>query len=257
MSTLPYNPPTGLHQVFHLAEIRSENYRSKTFIFKEALACQPGQFVMAWLPGIGEKPFSIAASDPLTLMIVSVGPVSEAIHHMVPGERMWIRGPLGQGYHLQGDKALLVGGGYGVAPLLYLARTARLQNMAVEICIGARTAADVLLVPAFEQIGAQVNITTEDGSLGQQGLVTSAVSEAVHLRRPDALYACGPGRMLEALETLCLDASLPCQLSWEAHMRCGIGLCGSCELPAGEGAARKAHGPGWLTCMDGPVSHSP
>lgn len=252
----PFNPPNGLHQVFHLAEIRNENYHARTFIFKEALACQPGQFVMAWLPGIGEKPFSIAGSDPLTLMIVDVGLVSNAIHQLQPGARLWVRGPLGQGYQLRGKRALLVGGGYGVAPLLYLAHNALKNGMHVDACIGARTGTDVLLATQFEQAGARVRITTEDGSTGTRGLVTLAVNAAIAQARPDALYACGPTRMLEALEKLCEQAGIPCQLSWEAHMRCGMGLCGSCELPAGEGEARKAHGPGWLTCLDGPVSFS-
>ncbi len=252
----PYNPPIGLHQVFHLAEIREENYHARTFVFKEALACQPGQFVMAWLPGIGEKPFSIAGSDPLTLMIVDVGPVSHALHQLQASQRVWIRGQLGQGYQLLGKNALLVGGGYGVAPLLYLARTALKQGLNVEACIGARTGTDVLLTAQFEHSGVRVRITTEDGSLGSRGLVTQAVDEAFRQNRPDALYACGPTRMLEALEKQCQQDGIPCQLSWEAHMRCGMGLCGSCELPAGEGESRQAHGPGWLTCLDGPVSFS-
>ncbi len=249
----PFNPPNGLHQVFHLAKILRENYRAQTFIFEEDLICQPGQFVMAWLPGIGEKPFSIAGSSPLTLMVVDVGPVSHALNELNPGDRVWIRGPLGQGYQLSGSRALLVGGGYGVAPLFYLAKTALQQNRQVEACIGARTAADVLLASDFEQLGIALHISTEDGSLGETGLVTQITADAIAHRRPDALYACGPTRMLEALEAQCQQVSLPCQLSWEAHMRCGIGLCGSCELPSGQG---KAHGPGWLTCLDGPVSRS-
>ena len=252
----PFNPPNGLHQVFHLAESRRENYRAQTFIFHESLACQPGQFVMAWLPGIGEKPFSIAGSHPLTLMVVDVGPVSGALHQLTPGDRLWVRGPLGQGYQLRGSRALLAGGGYGVAPLLYLAQTALARGMTVEACIGARTATDVLLADRFEQAGVRVRITTEDGSLGTRGLVTQAVNESIAQQRPEALYACGPTRMLEALERQCQQAEIPCQLSWEAHMRCGLGLCGSCELPTGEGEAREGHGPGWLTCLDGPVSFS-
>ena len=211
---------------------------------------------MAWLPGIGEKPFSIAGSDPLTLMIVAVGAVSEAFHNLQPGARVWIRGPLGQGYQLRGKRALLVGGGYGVAPLLYLARTACANGLQVETCIGARTASDVLLTSEFEQLGVPVTVTTEDGSRGLTALVTSATSAAIELRRPDALYACGPVRMLQALEQQCQSSDLPCQLSWEAHMRCGVGLCGSCELPTSQGNEQIAHGPGWLTCLDGPVSHS-
>ncbi len=239
------------HRALRLTEVRVENYRTRSFVFEDGLACQPGQFVMAWLPGVGEKPFSIAASNPLTLMVVAVGPVSEAFHQLQVGQRVWVRGPLGQGFRLKGRRALLAGGGYGVAPLLFLAQQARQQGMDVDVCIGARTAADVLLTEAFERLGVGVHVTTEDGSLGQTGLVTAATGKLIETLRPDALYACGPVRMLEALEKQARQAGVDCQLSWEAHMRCGMGLCGSCEMPVSEGRL-----PGWLACLDGPVWRS-
>jgi dihydroorotate dehydrogenase electron transfer subunit len=241
----------GAHRALRLAEVRTENYRTRSFIFEEGLSCQPGQFVMAWLPGVGEKPFSIAAATPLMLMVVAVGPVSEALHQLQAGQRLWVRGPLGQGFRLKGRRALLVGGGYGVAPLLFLARQARQQAMEVDVCIGARTAADVLLTEEFEQLGVRVHVTTEDGSLGQAGLVTAATGKLIETQRPDGLYACGPVRMLEALEKQARQMGVDSQLSWEAHMRCGMGLCGSCELPGSE-----ERSPGWLACLDGPVWRS-
>ncbi len=238
----------GAHRALRLTEVRVENYRTRRFVFDGSMICHPGQFVMAWLPGIGEKPFSIAESDPLTLIVVSVGPVSDALHRLQPGERVWVRGPLGQGFRLRGKRALLAGGGYGVAPLLFLARQAQQQGVEVEVCIGARTAADVLLMEDFKRVGAQVYVATEDGSQGMLGLVTAATQERIDALRPDGLYACGPARMLEALEQQARQTGLDCQLSWEAHMRCGMGLCGSCEMPGGEERSL-----GWLACLDGPV----
>jgi dihydroorotate dehydrogenase electron transfer subunit len=97
-----------------------------------------------------------------------------------------------------------------------------------------------------------LHITTDDGSLGSQGLVTQAVSEVLAAHAIDTLYGCGPLPMLSALAHVCCEVRLPHQLSWEALMRCGIGLCGSCELP--EAVCRNAGIPtGWLACMDGPV----
>ena len=242
-----------LHTVFHIKEIHSENYRTKTFVLDAPLpGAHPGQFVMAWLPDVGEKPFSIAGAEPLKLTVVAVGPFSEALHALQPGDRVWVRGPLGNGYRLSGSRHLLVGGGYGAAPLLYLAETALARGDAVQVCLGARSAQDILLADAFQKAGATVAITTDDGSLGTKGLVTLAVGQALEAFAPDTLYACGPVPMLSALAVQCRDADLPCQLSWEALMRCGIGLCGSCELPKEAGQAAGVPS-GWLTCKDGPV----
>jgi dihydroorotate dehydrogenase electron transfer subunit len=255
-----------MHQTFTITEIRTENYRTKTFIFDRALPdAQPGQYVMAWLPDVGEKPFSIAGAEPLTLMVVAVGPLSEALHRLHVGDRVWVRGPLGQGFALRGRRHLLVGGGYGVAPLLFLAWTAIAAGHTVEVCIGARTARDVLLAEAFISTASTVfnglvkvkpvealRITTEDGTLGERGLVTQTVEAAIAARRPDCVYACGPVPMLIALARQCREHNLPHQFSWEAHLRCGMGICGSCELDAQTRQA--AHIPaGWLVCRDGPV----
>ncbi|MEJ5308503.1 MAG: hypothetical protein WHX52_01915 [Anaerolineae bacterium] len=311
-----------MHQTFTITEIRTENYRTKTFIFDRSLpGAQPGQYVMAWLPDVGEKPFSIAGNAPLALMVVAVGPFSEALHRLRVGERVWVRGPLGQGFVLHGAHHLLVGGGYGVAPLLFLARTALAAGHSVEVCIGARTAEDVLLAEAFMSTDStdfnglreekksdtvalttrtstdstdfnglreekksdtvvlttrsstdstdfnglrekksvssvqsvdKLLITTEDGTLGEQGLVTRAVEAAIAARRPDCVYACGPAPMLTALARLCQAHSLPHQFSWEAHLRCGLGICGSCELDATTRQAANIP-TGWLVCKDGPV----
>lgn len=246
------NQITTLHRAFTVAEARFENYRTKTLVFEESLPAQPGQFVMAWLPGLDEKPFSVAGARPLALTVVAVGPLSQALQGLAGGRRLWIRGPLGQGYRVTGRKLLLAGGGYGVAPLAFLARQAAAPGCSVEVCIGARTAADVLLLGEFERAGAAVRVTTEDGSLGTKGLVTAALEAAIAENRPDGVYACGPVKMLEAVDRLCKAHRLPRQLSWEAHMRCGIGLCGSCEL-----LTPSAPHAGWLVCLDGPVAIKP
>ena len=234
-----------MYEVYTIAAVRQENATTRTYTLDRPLAATAGQFVMVWLPGIDEKPFSIVGSSPLTLTIVAVGPFTEALGRLAVGDHLWVRGPLGQGYRIAGERLLLVGGGYGVAPLLFLAREAIAQDRAVEVCVGARNADALLLVDDLRIAGAAVYVATEDGSRGQQGLVTAVVEQRIAAHRPDGLYACGPAPMLGALETLCQAHSLPHQLSWEALMRCGQGVCGSCEC----------HRPGWLACVDGPVAH--
>lgn len=240
---------TGLPQALKIVEIRAENAYTNTYVLAGSLAAQPGQFVMVWLPGLEDKPFSLSQADPIQLTIAAVGPFTRAIARLQVGDNLWVRGPLGRGFHLPPGAAsdqhlLLIGGGYGVAPLLFLARQAWAAGCRVSMMIGARRQADLLLTKAFETLGMPLWLTTEDGSAGRQGLVTEAIPEvlASSLIPPTGVYACGPTGMLNAVANWSAEAHIPAQLSWEAHMRCGLGLCGSCEI-----------GAGWLTCLDGPV----
>jgi dihydroorotate dehydrogenase electron transfer subunit len=238
-----------MHRLYHLVSSKTENYRTQTLVFNQPLPAQPGQYVMVWLPGIGEKPYCVTNDDPLTLTVVAVGPFSRALGALEPGDKVWIRGPFGHGYQLKGDELLLVGGGYGVASLLFLARQALAVGLQVAACIGATAVRDVLLADEFRALGIDIQITTEDGSLGRMGLVTDLVGEIISDNQPGWLYACGPTGMLAALSSLCRANRLSHQLSWEAHIRCGLGICGSCE-----GTELQTWvPPGWLVCQDGPV----
>lgn len=233
--------PGGLPRPLRLAAVRDENARTRTFTFDAAIDAAPGQFAMLWLPGLDEKPFSLMDTDPVTFTIAAVGPFTRALHRLAAGDTVWCRGPLGTPFTLRGDDHLLVGGGYGVAPLLLLARRALAAGHRVRTVIGARTAADLLLVEEAAAAGAVVAVTTDDGSAGTKGRVTDIVGRWLDDDPPTALYACGPHAMLAALDAQAARAGVPAQLSWEAYMRCGIGICGSCEHE------------GMLLCADGPV----
>lgn len=249
MTLAPFSLPTPAT----LAAVEQDNYRTKTLVMDARLDATPGQFVMAWLPRFDEKPFSLVCADPVTLMVTAVGPFSRLVHELAPGMKLWLRGPYGHGFArpVAHRRLALVGGGYGVAPLLWLARTALAEDVAsVTAILGARSAEDVLYAERFAALAAQdpakrlrVAITTEDGSLGQQGRVTDALAPLLASGEVDGIYACGPHPMLEALEDLGRRAAVPSQLSWEAYMRCGIGICGACEHA------------GQVLCLDGPVLH--
>ncbi len=234
-------PAGGLPRAVRLRESVVENYRTRTIVLDVGIEAVPGQFAMLWLPGLDEKPFSLRAADPLAFTIAAVGPFSRAVHRLAVGDRIWWRGPFGRGFGLEGRDHVVVGGGYGVAPLEFLARRALERGDRVRAVIGARVEADLLLADAFRAIGAEVHPATEDGSVGLHGRVTDVVRPMLAGDRPDTLYACGPHGMLDALAAETDAAGLPAQLAWEAYMRCGIGICGSCE-----------HG-GKLVCADGPV----
>lgn len=233
-----------------IVAIEVDNYRTKTFVFDARLEAAPGQFVMAWLPRFDEKPFSLVNADPVTLMITAVGPFTRLVHELQVGDRLWLRGAFGHGFCALPEqrRPVLVGGGYGVAPLLWLAQRQLAGGAQVTVIVGARTQADLLYIDRFERLRAStppgaltLRVTTEDGSRGQPGRVTDALTPLIERGEIDGVYACGPHGMLQAVEAASQRASLPCQCSWEAYMRCAIGICGACEHA------------GKVLCLDGPV----
>ncbi len=233
-----------LHQAARVVEVVQENHRTRTFTLDIHLSnAVPGQFVMVWLPGINEKPISLMDNAPVRFTVAAIGPFTQALHRVPVGDRVWIRGPFGRGFTLQGQNIVLVGGGYGVAPLYFLARQALVQGMGVTAVIGARTRADLLFEERFQSLGVPTLLTTDDGSYGQQGVVTDALRSLLEGTEVsvDEVYACGPEPMLLAVRDMCLHYGVPVQLSWARVMRCGMGICGSCARD------------GWLVCRDGPV----
>jgi dihydroorotate dehydrogenase electron transfer subunit len=241
----PAGPFGGLPYPAKVQEVRVENYRIRTFILDALMPqARPGQFMMAWLPGLEEAPFSLAHHAPVTITVARVGPFTEALHRLSAGERLWLRGPYGQPFRTETGvrRPLLVGGGYGAAPLAFLAESLLADGQRPVVLIGGRTAADIIGLDRFRQLGVPSVVTTEDGSLGEAGLVTAPVERMVRSGEGEALYGVGPHGMLQALESLALTYKLPAQLSWEANIGCSLGLCGKCE-----------HTDGSLLCVEGPV----
>jgi dihydroorotate dehydrogenase electron transfer subunit len=231
-----------------IVAIENENYRTRTFTFDARVDAEPGQFVMAWLPRFDEKPFSLVAANPLTLMVSAVGPFTRLVHELAVGDRLWLRGPFGHGFSLPAScrRPALIGGGYGVAPLLWFAQQHVEWVDATAVIVGARTAGDLLYTQRFQamadhQPSLALHITTEDGSCGEKGRVTDVLAPLLERQEVDSIFACGPHGMLDALAGLARRHGVTCQLSWEAYMRCGMGICGACEHE------------GKVLCMDGPV----
>lgn len=230
-----------LHRCFRVSQTMREGERAVTLILDRALPAQAGQFVMAWLPGLDEKPFSIMDDSPLALTVAAVGRFTRALAARTIGEQLWIRGPYGHGFRLGGNQPLLVGGGCGVAPLALLARQFIKTTDNVSVAIGDRTASQLMLAQRFRSHGCKVHISTDDGTLGHAGTVVELALPLIKSGAVDSVYACGPEEMLVNLAQACTHARVPCQVSLERYMRCGIGLCGSC------------HCGDLLVCRDGPV----
>ena len=230
-----------LHECYTIEHTLPEGEAAVTLTLDHALPAQAGQFVMIWLPGLDEKPFSIMNDSPLTLAVAIVGPFTTALSQKANGDQIWVRGPYGHGFEVKGRRPLLIGGGSGAAPLILLAKQIIPKVEEISVALGASTASRLMLTERFRALECMIHIATDDGSAGYAGTIVEAVTHLIEARAVDTVYACGPEGMLVNLAQLCMHTGTPCQISLERYMRCGIGLCGSC------------HCGGLLVCQDGPV----
>lgn len=234
-------------QTVAIREVYNDTRTIRTFVLEARVAdAQPGQFIMLWLPGVDEKPMSIAYPDPLTITVDCVGPFTTALHQRKPGSLVGWRGPYGRGFRLYRERhALLISGGCGVGPMYFLAVRAHEQGISTTVILGARSALDMPYVERFEALGVELLLATDDGSRGFHGYATDLAREWLDQQGSERLapsvYACGPEPMLVAVHRLCRERGLPGQISVERYMKCGFGICGQCALD------------GLLVCRDGPV----
>ena len=245
-------------RVTRVEQLSAENVRLTLHAPDIAGCCRPGQFVMI-RTSLGKdpllrRPFSIHQADAsghIQIYFKIVGRGTELLAHIRVGEELSVFGPLGHGFSLdEGRPACLVGGGLGIAPLLFLAkeicRRKSGNSQPDVIILGGRTASEVEpLVADFKQTGISVLTTTDDGSYGEKGFVTD-VLKTLQLQADTQVYACGPEPMMAAVSNFCLARELPCQVSVETAMACGMGACLGCNRPVGDG--RYVH-----VCIDGPV----
>lgn len=219
-----------------------------------AAAARPGQFVMVrvseGLDPLLRRPFSLhrVEGDTLGLLFKVVGKGTALLAAARAGEWLSVLGPLGRGFS-QGSEAanLLVGGGMGIAPLLFLAWRLRQDRpeQALVVLLGARHRREVAsLVDDFASLGCVVHVATDDGSLGHHGLVTDLFDRAPAGKHRVA--ACGPWPMLRAVARHCRERGHACEVSLETMMACGLAACLGCAVPRPGGGY--AH-----VCRDGPV----
>ena len=215
-------------------------------------APDPGQFYMLaaaerWGGGEDERPFlprafSVLRARPgeLEFMLEDVGPGTERLAELGPGDGLWLLGPLGRGFARprDGRRPILVGGGVGTAPLAIWADT---LGAAALTLLGFRDAAHAegaALIP-------NARVATDDGSEGHRGLVTDLLDAELGCDPRAEVYACGPPPMLEAVRALTAQLGIPAQLALESGMACGYGACFGCVVPTRRGYVR--------LCVDGPV----
>jgi dihydroorotate dehydrogenase electron transfer subunit len=171
------------------------------------------------------------------------------------GDFLDVLGPLGNGFTCPEGlgRVFLVAGGVGVACLWYLALFLKEQKgVRCTVFLGGRSASDILCQEEFNSMDGKSYITTEDGSLGQKGVITSLVQKTLEVdRKPDIIYACGPTAMLKAVSNIAATHSIRCQISLETAMACGFGVCLGCAVQKADGSGDYLH-----ACTDGPVFDS-
>ena len=222
--------------------------------------CRPGSFLHLQIPEsklLLRRAFSIAAIDPennnLEIIIKAVGRGTHIMGEMRKGDQLNILGPLGVPFKMpeRKENVLIAAGGVGFPPLMFLTEQMVAKGhdpKKIEFFYGGRSKADLLEVNRIKKMGVNLHPVTEDGSLGVKGLITQPIE--AHLdKHPDpkpVIYSCGPEGMLKAVNALALKRGLKGQLSLEAPMPCGVGICLGCVVQLTNGEQARV-------CTDGPV----
>jgi len=235
--------------------IENENNTIVTLKFdkgiEQGLNAKPGQFLMLWIPGINEKPFSVSkiSEKYCEVTIAKVGNFTENLLNKKSNECIGIRGPFGNGFNIDNfgktKEILVIAGGVGLAPLAQLPEIYKFQNWT--FAVGSKTKNELFFIERIKaNKNAKIFISTDDGSNGFKGFVTDLAEEIIkntlyENKKFDLLISCGRREMLKNVCKVSKKYTIDLQISADAFMKCGIGICGSC-------AAGK-----FLVCRDGPV----
>ena len=243
--------------------IFNEKVAENTFLMgldapETASEASPGQFVMLragrGMDPLLRRPFSICGileGNLVLILFKVVGKGTKLISGFEEGDRVHVLGPLGRGFSRPdpGTEPLLAAGGIGIAPLVFLAQT--LPEKHWNILAGYRCAGEIISLEKMGLKTENIFVATDDGSAGFSGFVTDLLKGRIGENPEEriAVYACGPVPMLRKVARMAMNAELPCQLSLETHMACGLGACQGCAVKASPGELATYH----LACQAGPV----
>jgi dihydroorotate dehydrogenase electron transfer subunit len=227
--------------VVRIKEVVSEGKGMTTLRFDLDRSARPGQFVMAWVPGVDEVPMSLSYMGKTKgITVRQIGEATKALSEVHVGDQIGVRGPYGRGFSRPNGRYLVVGGGTGIACVLP-AVDMSMDLTVVDVALGARTADEVIFEERARRSSENVHVSTDDGSYGNKGTVVALVEEMLGKRSYSQVLACGPEKMLFHLMESCKRFGVESQMSLERFMKCGSGLCGSCVID------------GRRVCADGPV----
>jgi len=228
---------------------------------------KPGQFVMLHLQDrvdpLLRRPYSLhrlirkgRRTEGIEILYKVVGKGTALLAGLQPGEKVGVLGPLGSAFLLPPDarSVFVVAGGIGVAPMVFLVEHLRQQGLSPEGCtvfLGARTRTEILCEEDFSRLGVTVHTTTDDGTAGDQCLVTLPMESALETASPEVIFACGPSAMIQCVMDAAEARHIECQVSIETRMACGMGACLGCAVASRDPATAYYH-----ACLDGPVFDS-
>jgi dihydroorotate dehydrogenase electron transfer subunit len=236
--TLSILPRSGVVFCVKVAKVVKHTKDIATIYFDRYIHSYPGQFLMVNVFGYEEIPLSL--SSPKSITVKAVGETTRALVEIEEGELLGLRGPFGNPF-TPAKKALIVAGGIGIAPMLYLYEYLVKKGADVHVVFGARTEEELIFKEKFKS----ADLATDDGSYGFKGNVVELLkAKEMKLDEFEKIYCCGPEVMLKALFKLFKEREVlsKAEFSLERYMRCGIGLCGSCVLENG-----------LRVCKEGPV----
>ena len=213
----------------------------------------PGQFVNVQVSNrtapLLRRPLGVAGVDKkqgvVRLIYRIVGEATRILADVCSGDVISVVGPLGHGFDRSAKHPLLVGGGTGLAPLLYLAESMVDEGIKPDVLMGGRTADDLFWKDIYVDLVERMGLTTDDGSLGTPGTVMAELPLMLRRLHYDCVYVCGPVPMMKAVSAAVLEKGIKCQVSLEKYMGCGLGACLSCSC---QGVGRRLK-----VCQDGPV----
>ncbi len=229
-----------------IASIKKEAEGIKTFTFEEKIDAKPGQFILLWIPRLNLKPFGVSrlTEKGFEITVCKRGDFTEKLFEMRPGEYVGIQGPYGKPFSMHCKNAVLVGGGYGTAPLAFLADELAKRGTKVRLLQGARNKDLLIYQERFAGSKVELITRTDDGSCGNKGFSTCALKEALESDKSiDMIYTCGPEVMMQKVIELADFYQKDCECSLERYMKCGFGVCGQCCIDD----------TGSRVCTEGPV----
>lgn len=251
---MPYTQ--GLFPIVRKANLAKNIYDLTILCPEIAREAAPGQFAHVKAAGFQlRRPISICGIDgeagTIRLVFEIRGDGTAELAKLNEGGMIDILAPLGHGFTLleSGKKAVVIGGGIGVPPLL---QTAKHYGADATAIIGFRSASAVILKEDFERAGVRTVLCTDDGTAGRRGFVTTALEELLQSETPDIICACGPMPMLKAVAAMAEAKGILCEVSLEERMGCGVGACLVCACKTKKnGSEGYSH-----VCKDGPVFNS-
>lgn len=204
----------------------------KLYILPISLNAKPGQFINLWIPGVNERPMSIAFDNgrEIMLAIAKVGETTKTLDKMKTGDYIGVRGPYGTHFSWKPKAHIaMIAGGYGAAPLYFAAYLASKQGCKIDFFLGARNKNYLLFKNKLRKLkNLKLHIATDDGSLGFKGFNTQIFNESLKNKKYSNVMTCGPELMMKKVSDICFKRKIPCQVSIERYMKCGFGICGNC-----------------------------